>query len=199
MKIALYARVSTDTQDPLSQIPRLRAWAASGGHTVALEEVETASTRLARRPGRDRVLGEALGRRVDAVAVVKLDRWGRSLIDLKTSLDALRERGCHFYAIDQGISVKDKMDAATGLFLNILGSFAEFEREIISERTVQNMAYARDGLGKHVGRPRKGYEIGPGGKLVPKGGLERGPFPKGEVAERPVATKPLQLPKEGSA
>lgn len=156
MKVGLYARVSTDQQDPLAQIPRLRQWAQAGNHTVVLEETETASTRLARRPGRDRVYGEALGRRIDAVAVVKLDRWGRSLIDLKTSLEALRERGCHFYAIDQGISVKDKLDASTGLFLNILGSFAEFEREIISERTKQNMAYARDVLKKHVGRPRKG-------------------------------------------
>lgn len=176
-RVALYARVSDVSQDPLSQVPRLRAWAAQAGFTVALEEVETVSTRMVRRPGLDRVMGEATGRRVDAVAVVKLDRFGRSIIDINKNVRALVDRGCHFYVIDQGIAVLGKLDASTGLFLNILASFAEFEREIISERTKASMAYTRDVLGKHVGRPRKGYAVGQGEKGQNGPGLERGPFP----------------------
>lgn len=179
MKIGLYVRVSTPGQDPLSQLPVLRAWAKACDHEIVLERVEVASTRLTRRPVREEILKEARGRHIQAIAVVKLDRWGRSLIDIKTSLDELQELGCHFYAISDGIALRGKQDPMAGFLLNILGSVAELERALISERTKASMAYVRDVKGKHVGRPRKGGPILLGEIGQESGGLERVPFPSG--------------------
>lgn len=155
-RVALYSRVSTEGQDPASQTPRLRAWADHKGFQVALERSETASSRLVRRPMREEIMQEARGHHIHAVAVTKLDRWGRSLVDIKTSLDELTRLGVHFYAIDQGIAIQGRQDPAGAFLLSILGAAAELERDLISERTKQSMAYVRDVLGKHVGRPRKG-------------------------------------------
>ena len=181
MRVALYARVSTEEQDPLSQLPRLRDWAKAGGHQVVLERAETASSRLVRRPLREEIMQEARGHHVQAVAVVKLDRWGRSVIDIKTSLQELHDLGVSFFAIDQNVALGGKTDPMANFLLNILGAVAELERDLISERTKQSMAYARDVLGKHVGRPpRKGVSKPPEGETQRnEGGSEGSPFPGG--------------------
>ncbi len=137
--IALYTRVSTKDQDAKLQLVRLREWATRMGFDPITEFVETASGRLVRRPEQDKVMALVRGRHVRHVAVVKLDRWGRSLIDLKNSINEMVDNGVTFHAIDQGITF-EKKSASGGLHLNLLGAFAEFEAEMISDRTREALA-----------------------------------------------------------
>lgn len=183
--VALYARVSTPEQDPLSQLPRLRVWAKDEGYRVALEVTETASARYVQRPEREKLLQLIRGRKLQGVAVVKLDRWGRSLIDIKRTLEEIQGLGASFYAIDQGIKLEGRRDPMGGFLLNVLGAVAELEADLISERTKASMAYVK-GQGKHVGRPKgakdksprskKGYQRGPRGTGPQTKGLNKGPL-----------------------
>ena len=150
-RVALYARVSTSDQDPGPQIDRLRQWAKASNLQVVGEYVEIASGRLVRRPEQDRVMAAARGHQVHAVAVAKLDRWGRSLIDLRRTIQVMADAGVAFYAVESGLSYERDTPAGT-FFLNMLGACAEFEAGLISERTREGLA-ARKSAGVHLGRP----------------------------------------------
>jgi DNA invertase Pin-like site-specific DNA recombinase len=87
---------------------------------------------------------------VDIVVCVKLDRFARSLRHLVTALDEFDTLGIQF------VSIHDQIDLTTAsgrLMMNMLGSFAEFERALIRERTVAGLQYARS-IGKTLGRPK---------------------------------------------
>lgn len=152
MKVALYARVSTPKQDPAPQLVKLREWASRMGYTVQLEAVDTATGKNMRRPGMESVMVLVRQRHVDAVAVVKMDRWARSVKDLSNTVNEIHERKAEFHAIDQGLSVKPN-DPTAKLILNVLGAVAEWEGSIISERT-------KDGLVEKAGRGRHWKDCG---------------------------------------
>lgn len=145
-RVALYARVSTATQDPGPQLQRLREWAERQGFIVQFETHDIASGRLVQRRGMDVVMANARGHHIHAVAVAKVDRWARSMQHLATTVNELHGLGVDFYAIDQGLTVK-RSDPTSTLILNVLGSVAQWEASIISERT-------RDGLVGKIGRGR---------------------------------------------
>ncbi len=97
---------------------------------------------------------QAAGRgRIDVVLVWKLDRFGRSALDLLANLRALEDAGVRFISITQGLDLRPDGDAMSRLMLTMLGAVAEFERALISERTRLGMAKARAD-GKPIGRPR---------------------------------------------
>ncbi len=90
------------------------------------------------------------------VVVYKVDRLSRSLLDFSRIMETLDKAGCVFVSVTQQFNTCSSMGRLT---LNILFSFAQFEREIISERTRDKMAAARR-MGKYVGgRPILGYDI----------------------------------------
>lgn len=153
MKVALYARVSKDKQNAQPQLDELRKWATRQGYTVQMSEVDILSGRDTRRPGLLKVMNAAKARHVQAVAVVKVDRFGRSVAHMAQLIEELWNRGVAFYAIDQGFQLNPKakgMEAGTSrLILNILAAVADFERDLISERTKAGLA-ATD---KQLGRP----------------------------------------------
>ena len=154
-RLALYARVSTTDQDGQSQIERLRAWAqaSGGGYEVTLVETDEATGKNVRRPGLDRVMAEARGHHIHAIAVTKVDRWARSVMDLSGTLHELHELGIEWVAVDQGIKVSpDRTDPTSELILNVLGAVAQWEGSIISERTRQSLAFLK-AEGKRLGRP----------------------------------------------
>lgn len=136
-----YARVST-----LDQSARLQedALAAAGAGRVF---VETASGRTADRPA----LTECLGylRAGDTLAVWRLDRLGRSLKDLLDLMGHLEEAGIAFRSLTEGI---DTTTAGGRLVFSVFGAVAQFERELIVERTRAGLAAARD-RGQVLGRP----------------------------------------------
>jgi putative DNA-invertase from lambdoid prophage Rac len=153
---ALYARVSTSDQDGTSQLVRLRQWASDTKHPrqVVVEEIDQATGRNVRRPGLARIMAEARGHRVRTVAVCKIDRWARSILDLNSTLHELRDLGVEFVAVDQGLRVSpDRSDATSKLMLDVLGAVAEWEASIISERTRESLAYKRDVEKVRLGRP----------------------------------------------
>ena len=137
-----YARVSTDDQDASLQIDALKA---AGCIKVFTDK---ASGSLAKRPQLDRMLDQL--RSGDVVVVWRLDRLGRSLKNLIAAVDDLAERGIGFRSLSESI---DTTSANGKLFFSIMGALAEFERDLIRERTNAGLAAAR-ARGRVGGRPR---------------------------------------------
>jgi DNA invertase Pin-like site-specific DNA recombinase len=153
MKVALYARVSKsdESQNPENQLMRLRPYANERGWIVYDEYVDTASGADANRPQLDRMMADARARRFSLVLCVKVDRLARSVSNLYALLSEFDARGVKFECIDQSITT----NTPTGkLLLSILGGVAEFERELIRDRTKAGLARAK-AQGKRLGRPRK--------------------------------------------
>lgn len=152
-RIALYHRVSTLDQNAGLARTELTTWAErQGGHVAMLVE-ESASGAWNGRPGLMRVLAAARRGEVDAVAVWKLDRWGRSALDVLANIQALADAGVRFVAVSQGLDVKPSGDAMSRLLLTVLAAVAEFERDLIRERTRLGLDRAR-ARGQTLGRPR---------------------------------------------
>ena len=116
------------------------------------------------RPALQRLLADVEAGQVDCVVVYKVDRLSRSLLDFSRLMDVFDKRGVSFVSVTQQFNTTHSMGRLT---LNILLSFAQFEREIIAERTKDKMSAARR-KGKWVGGiPPLGYDIAPdGGKLL---------------------------------
>jgi putative DNA-invertase from lambdoid prophage Rac len=132
---ALYHRVSTRDQNPRLGRRELRQAAAARGLTVTLDVEETGSGALNNRPGLRRVMDAARKGKVGAVLVWKLDRFGRSSLDVLSNIRNLTDSGVRFIAVTQGLDVKPQGDAMSQLILTVLSGVAEFERSLISERT----------------------------------------------------------------
>lgn len=147
-----YHRVSTLDQNPELARDELRRAAAARGITLALEVEETGSGAKNDRPGLLRVLEAAKRGKVAAVLVWKLDRFGRSALDVLTNVDTLAKAGVRFVAVTQGLDVAPGGDPTSRLILVVLSAVAEFERELIRERTRLGLDKARK-LGRVFGRP----------------------------------------------
>jgi putative DNA-invertase from lambdoid prophage Rac len=154
MTTAIYARVSTQDQTCESQLRELREYAARRGWSIACEYVDTGwSGAKASRPQLDRLMRDAAQRKFDFVLVWKIDRFGRSVLHLNQQLAALNSYGVRFIATSQSLDT-DQSNPTSRLLLQILASVAEFEREMIRERTLIGLRVAKAN-GKHVGRPRR--------------------------------------------
>ena len=153
MKVALYARVSKsdESQNPENQLMRLRSYASERRYEVYREYVDMASGADANRPQLELMMADARGRRFTLVLCVKVDRLARSVSNLYALLSEFDARGVKFECIDQSITT----NTPTGkLLLSILGGVAEFERELIRDRTKAGLARAK-AQGQRLGRPRK--------------------------------------------
>lgn len=154
VRCAIYARVSTADQNCEMQLRELRDYCQRRGWEIAGEYVDTGySGAKVTRPELDRLMKDARQRRFDAVLVWKLDRWGRSLIHSLQSVQELASMGVRFIATTQNID-SDESNPMSRFMLNIFGAFAEFEREMIRERTVAGVRAAR-AKGKKLGRPKR--------------------------------------------
>src|SRR3954467_498748 len=116
------------------------------------------------RPGLTRLLADVEARRIDCVVVYKVDRLSRSLLDFTRLLSLFEKRHVSFVSVTQDFNTSSSMGRLT---LHILLSFAQFEREIIGERTRDKLSAARR-KGKWIGGvPVLGYDVAPeGGRLV---------------------------------
>ena len=136
-----YARVSTLDQDPALQTDALDA---AGCWRVWTDK---ASGKLDRRPQLDKVLDQL--RPGDTLVVWRLDRLGRSMKHLIAVVADLEERGIGFRSLTENI---DTTTPTGKLIFHIFGALAEFERELIRERTMAGLAAAR-ARGRKGGRP----------------------------------------------
>lgn len=150
MKVALYARVSTEEQHADKQIEALRDYCRRNEHEIFNEYIDTISGTSSSRPEFNRLLLDMRSYRFQGVMVTKLDRIGRSLSHLLSIFDEFKRKSVHFIATTQNI---DTSTASGTLLFQIMGAFAEFERNIISERTREGLATARN-VGKR-GRDKK--------------------------------------------
>lgn len=149
MKVAIYVRVSRRDLHKENQIIQLEEHAKMKGWDYEIfEEVE--STRKT-RPVKEKVLQLIRDGKIDGVLIYKLDRWARSLQELIMNITEITNRGKQFIVLTQPF---DTTSSAGMLMMQILGAFAEFEREIIRERTIAGLDRAR-ARGVKLGRPRK--------------------------------------------
>jgi DNA invertase Pin-like site-specific DNA recombinase len=135
-----YARVSTGDQDVAGQTMRLEKAGAIKVFTDIM------SGKSMDRPGLIELL--AYARKGDTLAVVRLDRLGRSLAELLTTVEKLRAQGVALLSLEEKI---DTSSAAGELIFHMFGSIAHFERRLISERTKDGIMAAR-AKGKLPGR-----------------------------------------------
>ncbi len=138
-----YARVSTQDQNLDLQNDALKAAGCENIYTDKLSGSKT------NRPGLEEILGFI--RKGDTLVVWRLDRLGRSLKHLIQVLNILDERGVYFKSIQESL---DTSTPGGKLIFHVFGALAEFERDIIRERTFAGLAAARS-RGRKGGRPRK--------------------------------------------
>ena len=148
-RVGLYARVSTNDQQTLAMQNRaMREYAARRGWTITLQ-VRDVNSGAARREAREKVLEAARRREIDLVLVWRLDRWGRSVTDLLATLQELEHLGFGFVSLTEAL---DLTTPAGRAMAGLLAIFAEFEREVLRERTRAGLAHAREN-GIRLGRP----------------------------------------------
>jgi DNA invertase Pin-like site-specific DNA recombinase len=149
LRAGLYARVSTNDQQTLAMQNRaMREYAARRGWTIVMQ-VREVNSGAAKREARERILEAARRREIDVVLVWRLDRWGRSVTDLLITLQELEHLGVGFVSLTEAL---DLTTPAGRAMAGLLAIFAEFEREILRERTRAGLAEARKN-GKRLGRP----------------------------------------------
>lgn len=146
MKIG-YARVSTEEQSLGLQLDALKA----GGCEVVFED-QGVSGSIGHRPGLTAALERCASG--DVLVAWKLDRLGRSLLDMVGLVEKLNKRGVGLKLLTGAGASIDTTTPEGRLFFALFAAMAEFERELIRERTAAGMKAARR-RGKHVGRPRK--------------------------------------------
>jgi len=135
-----YARVSTGDQDVAGQTMRL----TEAGAIKVFSDIRSGKTM--ERPGLEALL--AYARKGDTLSVVRLDRLGRSLGELLTTVAMLKERSIALLSLEERI---DTNSAAGELVFHVFGAIAHFERRLIAERTRDGIAAAR-ARGKRPGR-----------------------------------------------
>ena len=175
IRCAIYTRKSTEEglQQEFNSLDAQRESAEAFIKSQAQEGWECLSNRYddggfsggnTDRPALKRLLADIESGAVDCVVVYKVDRLSRSLLDFSKMMEVFDKQNVSFVSVTQQFNTTHSMGRLT---LNILLSFAQFEREIISERTRDKIAATRK-KGKWTGgRPILGYDIDPkGSKLV---------------------------------
>ncbi len=149
MKVAIYARVSTEEQTTENQtIPLIEYCERMGWHYEVFEE--TQSTRKT-RPIQWKLYNQLLRREFDGLIIYKFDRWARSTRELVEHIEKLLDKGLIIYSYTENIDLSNSMGRA---MFTIISAFAQLERDMISERTKAGLARAK-AKGKTLGRPRK--------------------------------------------
>ncbi len=153
MKVAIYARVSTNEQTTENQVRELKDWADRAGHEVVTiyddNGVSGAKGREYRKEF-DKLLKGAVRREFDLVAAWSVDRLSRSLQDLVSFLTELHGAGVDLYLHQQALDTTTPSGRA---MFQMMGVFAEFEREMISERVKAGLARTK-AKGTQLGRPK---------------------------------------------
>ncbi|CAA3923834.1 DNA-invertase hin [Staphylococcus aureus] len=144
MKIG-YARVSTGLQNLNLQEDQLNQY---GCEKIFSDHISGSKSK---RPGLDKAIEFA--RAGDTIVVWRLDRLGRNMEDLITLVNELNNRGVSFHSLEENIT-KDKTSSTGQLLFHLFAAFAEFERNLILERSSAGRIAAR-ARGRYGGRPEK--------------------------------------------
>lgn len=155
MKVALYARVSTEGQDTEVQLSALRSHAQNRGWEIVEEFVDRGfSGAKERRPALDRLMKEAWVGKFQAVLVWRFDRFARSVKHLISALESFRNLKIGFISLQEQFDTSSPIGQA---MFTIIGAMAQLERDIIRERVKAGLTRARE-RGIRLGRPVKEAE-----------------------------------------
>ena len=162
MRVAIYARVSTDDkgQDPENQLRELRAWCINSGHMISHEYVEHESGRKGadRRKQFAALFDDAAKRKFDCVLFWALDRFSREgMAQTIAHLQRLVSYGIAFHSYAEPHLATDN-ELVRNVLLALLSSLAKLEAQKVSDRTKAGMARAKAN-GIKIGRPKLGIEI----------------------------------------
>jgi putative DNA-invertase from lambdoid prophage Rac len=150
MRAGLYARVSSHDQQTLGLQSEAMAGYIKNRGWITTRQIEDVGSGSKDRPGRESLLSAARRREIDVIVVWRLDRWGRSVADLMTTLRELLDLGVGFVSLAEALDLTTPSGRAMA---GMLAIFAEFEREILRERVKAGIAQARK-EGRPHGRPR---------------------------------------------
>jgi putative DNA-invertase from lambdoid prophage Rac len=149
-RVGLYARVSTHDQQTLPlQLSAMREHAEHRGWDIVMT-VEDIGSGARERPKREDLMRAARRRELDLILVWRLDRWGRSLVDLVTTLQELTALRVGFVSLSEALDLTTPSGRALA---GMLAVFAEFERDILRDRVKAGIAQARK-EGRPHGRPQ---------------------------------------------
>ena len=149
-KCAIYCRVSTSEQNPREQADLLKTYASLQNIQVFKIYTDIISGVKSSRPALNDMMFDMRQKMINCIIIWKLDRLGRSLKHLITICEELHNKNIDLVVTSQNI---DTSTASGKLLFNILGSVAEFERELISERTKLGQRHAKN-IGKR-GKDKK--------------------------------------------
>jgi putative DNA-invertase from lambdoid prophage Rac len=197
LRIAIYARVSTQDQHCELQLSELRAFCQRSGWADVVEYVEKVSGKAGQqRPQLEQLLADARLKKIDVVLVWKIDRFGRSVQEFIERVQTLFVYGVRFLAPNQGIDT-DLKSPAGRLLMHILSAIAEFERDLIQERVRAGVAEAKR-QGKHCGRPKKVFRRDEAMKLRSQGMSWRAIARKLDVPQATIRRALSSVPKADS-
>jgi DNA invertase Pin-like site-specific DNA recombinase len=168
MKVALYARVSTNNQgqDVGMQIRDLEQFAQARGWQIVGTYVDSGvSGTKDSRPELNKLMQDASKRRFDVVAVWRFDRFARSTSHLLRALEQFRALGIDFVSLGENVDTTTPMGK---MVFTVLGAVAELERSLIVERVKAGLRNAK-AKGKRLGRPRVAVDAGRIGRLRSQG------------------------------
>lgn len=172
-RVAIYTRVSTDTQTTENQRRELQAVAERSGWEVAglFEDAGISGAKgRDKRPQFDALCKGATRREFDMVLAWSVDRLGRSLQDLVAFINELAAVGCDLYLHQQALDTSTPSGRA---MFQMCGVFAEFERGMIRERVAAGLSRAR-AQGKTLGRPKINADTEARIRALHDGGLGMG-------------------------
>lgn len=175
MRAAIYVRVSTSRktngafdQDPAMQVEPLKKYAADKGWNLVKTYADRSSSRDP-RPSLNQLMKDARKRAFDVVLVWKFDRFARSVAELVSALDLFDSLNVAFVSHQEAIDTSTHVGK---LIFHIMAAMAEFERDLIRERVIAGVEYAKQHgtrSGKAIGRPKVIFPRGKVAELVAAG------------------------------
>ena len=147
-RVFAYCRVSTSEQNTDNQVHEIRAAGFDIEPRRTIVESVSGSVQALRRPGFSKLLDRLEAG--DVLVVTKLDRLGRNAIDVRSTVESLEKIGVRVHCLALG--GVDLASPAGKMTMQVIAAVAEFERDLLIERTQAGLRRAR-GQGKHCGRP----------------------------------------------